>query len=135
MRFRPTASALRGTLIAGSLALTGLAATAQTPNATYQAERARCESGASGQDLAACRREAGAAQDEARRGNLTTPAPGQQAGNATDRCSALSGGAREDCLKRSGAAADPKSTTTSSGSVQGGGIIHETVTTIPAPAR
>jgi hypothetical protein len=79
-------------------------------------------------DPAACKRESGAAALEAKRGNLTSP--GAAAGsNATDRCKALTGSERSDCVSRAAG-----SSTTSSGSVQSGGIVRETVTNIP-PAK
>ena len=77
-------------------------------------------------DPAACKRESGAAALEAKRGNLTSP--GAAAGrNEADRCKALSGSERSDCLSRAAGAS-----TTTSGSVQSGGIVRETVTNIPA---
>ncbi|RDI26993.1 hypothetical protein DFR41_10225 [Pseudacidovorax intermedius] len=82
------------------------------------------------QDPAACRREAGAAREEARRGGLTTPAEGNAGANAMARCQLQPAADRADCEARvrgSGAG-----TTTTEGSVMGGGIIRETVTPIPA---
>lgn len=82
------------------------------------------------QDPAACRREAGAAREEARRGGLTTPAEGSAGANAMARCQLQPASDRADCEARvrgSGAG-----TTTTEGSVMGGGIIRETVTPIPA---
>jgi len=82
------------------------------------------------QDPAACRREAGAAREEARRGGLTAPAEGNAGANAMARCQLQPAADRADCEARvhgSGAG-----TTTTEGSVMGGGIIRETVTPIPA---
>ncbi|MBP6895397.1 MAG: hypothetical protein ACLGJD_12850 [Gammaproteobacteria bacterium] len=82
------------------------------------------------QDSAACRREAGAAREEARRGGLTTPVEGNAGANAMARCQLQPAADRADCEARvrgSGAG-----TTTTEGSVMGGGIIRETVTPIPA---
>ncbi|MDM0111818.1 hypothetical protein QTI66_06625 [Variovorax sp. J22R133] len=86
------------------------------------------------QDPAACARESGAARQEAARGGLTQPGASADV-NATARCQALPAAERTDCEARiqgSGAA----STSTTSGSVMGGGLVRETVTPIPAtPSR
>ncbi|SIR20419.1 hypothetical protein SAMN05880557_108267 [Pseudacidovorax sp. RU35E] len=88
------------------------------------------------QDAAACRREAGAARQEAQRGGLTTPAQGNAQANATARCSLQPAAERADCEARvRGSGAGAATTTTTEGSVMGGGIIRETVTTIPAAPR
>ena len=91
-------------------------------DARYQKERAACENGTSGQDTATCLREAGAARDAARRGQLD-PAP-QADANATERCQALPEADRAHCLSRVNGGPD----TTTSGSVKGGGVLKETTT-------
>lgn len=95
--------------------------------ATYQQDRSACLNGRSAQDQATCLKEAGAARAAAQRGNLTD-GPGQLRRNAKDRCSALSGGERSDCLARMNGQG------TVSGSVEGGGILREKVTIEPSPA-
>lgn len=82
------------------------------------------------QDPAACRREAGAAREEARRGGLTAPAEGSAAANAMARCQRQPAADRADCEAR--LRGGGSGTTTSEGSVMGGGIIRETVTPLPA---
>jgi hypothetical protein len=87
------------------------------------------------QDPAACARESGAARQEAARGGLTRPGAAADQ-NATARCQALPANEQADCLARmqGSATGAGTSTTTTSGSVMGGGVIRETVTTVPVPA-
>ncbi len=99
---------------------------AQTAEQRYQAEVARCNGGQTSQDKATCLREAGAARAEAGKGNLNTPAAGQAAQNATDRCKAQPAADQQACLQRISGAG----TTTTQGSVEGGGVIRETVTPV-----
>ena len=117
-------SSLAALLCAGCLC----GATAWAQGTASQAERDRAACDGVQQDREACRREAGAARQEARRGGLT---PGDQAEqNALARCQLLQPAAdRADCEARvRGAAAS------TSGSVMGGGVIRETVTPVPAPS-
>lgn len=83
------------------------------------------------QERSACLRERGAAQQEARRNGLTSAPPVAYDRNALERCQLQPTGDRADCEAR------VKGTGMSSteGSVLGGGVIRETVTPIPAPAR
>jgi hypothetical protein len=81
------------------------------------------------QDLAACRREQGAAREEAKRGNLPTADAATLRQNAMDRCKLQPPADQRDCIARITGRGD----TTVSGSVLGGGDIRETVTPIPAP--
>ena len=104
------------------------AAQAQTPSAPVEAG---CTPAGAQSDPAACRREGGAAKQEAARGGLTSPSTPEQGRNGTDRCGSLPAGERADCMKRMGASGSA-GTTTSSGSVGSGGIIRETVTPVPA---
>jgi hypothetical protein len=88
----------------------------------YQSERARCQRGESGQALATCLKEAGAAYEEARRGSLgTMPAP-ELARNATQRCEAQPASDRESCMQRILGAGKTE------GSVGGGGLLRESET-------
>ena len=98
------------------------------PQDRYERERAACLSGRSPQDQATCLREAGAALQAARRGDLTGGA-GDLKRNARERCNVLAGDERRDCLARM------RGEGTVSGSVEGGGILREKVTIVPgAPA-
>ena len=111
---------------AAALAATVLAATAgpllaQAQGGTYEAERARCLSGQSDQARDTCLKEAGAAQDEARRGQLGAGGAQDLQRNATQRCDAQPPADRAACVQRIVGGA-------SEGSVGGGGLIRQTET-------
>ncbi|HWH84148.1 MAG TPA: hypothetical protein VNU71_18105 [Burkholderiaceae bacterium] len=118
--------------------------------ARYEQERARCLSGTSGQAQETCLKEAGAALDSARKGQLNDGGTNYRE-NAKERCDVLSGDERRDCLARAknappmvrsvescqtlaGEAAREcvarikGRATIESGSVKGGGVLRETVT-------
>lgn len=103
----------------------GAAADAQ---ARYRQEMAVCDSGQSNQDRPTCRIEAQRALAAARAGALSD-APGQYQRNAAQRCEALSGDERVDCESRMRGMGSVQ------GSVGGGGILRETVTTTVTPAK
>ncbi|VCU69671.1 hypothetical protein PIGHUM_01734 [Pigmentiphaga humi] len=107
-----------GLTIAALGALAGMSAQAASGDATYQEEIARCNSGQSGQDRATCLREAGAARQEGRRGNLSSAQDSAYESNRTARCEGLPAADRADCLAR-------LERGTESGSVKGGGILRE----------
>ena len=121
-----------------ALSLCALPAAAQTGSAPpgsatrMQNERATCDGVQ--QDKAACLREAGAARQEGQRNGLTSAGPSGNAANANARCDLQPAADRADCEARLNGA--PGSSTTTSGSVMGGGVIRETVTPVPAtPTR
>jgi outer membrane murein-binding lipoprotein Lpp len=119
--FRPSVAAL---FCAACL----FSATAWSQGSSSQVQRDRAACDGVQQDREACRREAGAAKQEAQRGGLA-PA-GQAEQNALARCQLLQPAAdRADCEARVRGAAS-----SSSGSVMGGGVIRESVTPVPAPA-
>ena len=118
---------VRSLALAAGSALLGLAAHAATP-----AGGGGCNPDEARNDPAACKRESGAAALEAKRGNLTTPSADAKADHQDDRCKNLTGAQARDCLARSGGGGSARSTTTTTGSVQSGGVVRETVTTIPA---
>lgn len=89
----------------------------------YQQERARCMSGQSHQDRTTCLREAGAALQEARRGQLATAA-NNYTRNATQRCEAQPPEDREACVQRILGAG------TAQGSVEGGGLLRQAETVV-----
>jgi len=98
-------------------------------DARMQRERATCDGVQ--QDRAACLREAGAARQEAQRNGLTSASPSTYDQNALERCQLQPVADRADCearIRGTGVSA-------TEGSVMGGGVIRETVTPIPAPAR
>ena len=115
-------------------------AVAETPAADvqlrYQQERARCLDGSSNQDRATCLKEAGAARDAARKGQLND-GDAKYRSNAKDRCNALSGDEARDCLTRmkGKGSGNNNTTSTTSGSAQSGGILRETVTRETKPVE
>jgi len=93
--------------------------------ARYERERAACMAGqTTNEDRATCLKEAGAALAEARKGNLDN-GNGQLRKNAKDRCNALAGDERSDCIARMNGEG------TVSGSVGGGGLLREKRTIVP----
>lgn len=116
-------------LAAGSFAAatSAFAAGASTKgtSSNYQAERAMC--GQIQQDKAACIREAGAAAQASRQGNLTHASDETYRQNALARCQAQPAQDRMACEQRVTGAGN----TTIDGSVLGGGAIRETVTQVP----
>lgn len=94
--------------------------------ATYQRDRAMCNSGQSNQDRATCLKEAGAAYDEARRGQLTDE-QSQFEQNAMARCNALPADELEACQRRIAGEG------VSEGSVEEGGIYRRIETPVVTP--
>jgi hypothetical protein len=90
-------------------------------NAQYQRDRAVCLSGQSNQETDACLYDAALAVETAKRGGYET-GPVPYAENARQRCDALKGDDRNDCVARMGGAG------TVTGSVAAGGIYRELVT-------
>ncbi len=126
-----------------SLAVAGLLATttassvfaadaANAARSTYAKERADCNAGRTAEDRATCLKEAGAAMDERKRNSLDNKGSARQ--NAVDRCGALPGKDKTDCLARIEGPTHPNQKTTTSGSVAGGGVLRETTTTTVGPA-
>jgi hypothetical protein len=93
--------------------------TADSAEARYQRERARCLSGQSQEDQQTCLKEAGAALQAARQHALTTAQPDQLAANARKRCEPLPADQKEACYKRMNGEG------TVTGSVAGGGQLRE----------
>ncbi|HJV74400.1 MAG TPA: hypothetical protein VJ654_09280 [Noviherbaspirillum sp.] len=100
--------------------------------ARYQSERAACETGKSGQDRATCLREAAAAREAARQGQLNDP-PGSYEKNALARCELLPEADRDLCRRRT------RNEGVTQGSVPGGGIYREyrevTLPEVQPPAK
>lgn len=92
----------------------------------YEQDVARCKSGNTNQDRATCLREAGAAREEALRQNLREKPADQLQQNMTARCDRLPPDARQNCITQM------TSPTNVRGSVQGGGVLRETVIQVPA---
>ncbi|RZL86213.1 MAG: hypothetical protein EOP82_31000 [Variovorax sp.] len=125
----PIRSSLAFVLAAASLmgASSALAAGATSIGADasiLQRERAVCDG--IQQDRAACLREAGAARQAARQGDLTSAAPTSYEQNALARCNLQPPTERVACEARMRGTG----MTSVEGSVLGGGLIRETVTPI-----
>lgn len=120
MKIEKLSMAILATMLCGG-AFAADAPGADTAKAQYDAERARCMSGTTGQDQASCLKSAGAAYDLAKAGKLKDP-NNDYRDNAMRRCAVLAGADRTDCESR----VDGQGT--SSGSVKDGGIVKETVT-------
>lgn len=114
-------------LLQGAQAAPAARSATSAAQSQYQQERAACMSGQSNQDRATCLKEASAALAEARRGGLAD-GDGQLRQNAKDRCTALTGDERTDCMARM------RGEGTVSGSVGGGGVLREKRTIEPADA-
>ena len=108
-------------LLAATTAATGAPAMSDAAKAQYDAERARCMSGTTGQDQASCLKSAGAAYESSRQGRLRDPNSDFR-DNALARCKTVAEADKADCESR----VDGQGTT--SGSVKEGGVIKETVT-------
>jgi hypothetical protein len=121
-------AALPAVLLASAFAANPI--DASSPEAIYQRERAQCESGRTVQDRPTCLKEAGAALDEARRGQLKTADNSQLIANALERCQLVPPTDRSACeaMARGGGL--------HSGSVSEGAVLKEisTVTSPPASA-
>ena len=89
----------------------------------YQRDRAACMSGQTSQDRATCLREASAALQETRRGNLDD-GQAQFERNRLLRCDRQPPEDRHDCVRRMSGEGF------TSGSVEGGGILRELVTPV-----
>jgi len=109
--------------VTGAMAATPSAVT--EAQARYRQDMAVCNSGQSNQDPATCRREAGSALAEAKRGALND-APGEYQLNALQRCSVHK--VAEDRLACEARINGQGST---EGSVAAGGVLRESVTVTP----
>jgi hypothetical protein len=105
-----------------------IAAESTSAEAVYQRDRAACNSGQSSQDRATCLKEAGAARQEARRGRLDD-GQAQFEQNRLSRCDRQPAQDRADCVRRMNGEG------TTSGSVEGGGILRELVVPVVPPQR
>lgn len=121
----PSAPKLLGACLLG-LGMMSSAAWAQSASAEYKQSIQRCEQ-FTGEQRLTCRREAGAAVQAERQNKLTSPGPNEQA-NRDARCMRLPVSQQQDCMKTMSG-----QDTTIQGSVDGGGILRETTTVVPAP--
>ncbi len=121
---RSFALATAATLLWSTTALAANAGSLAEAQARYRQDMAVCNSGKSNQPLATCRLEARHALADARRGGLND-APDQYQQNALRRCDALKGDDRTACEARMRGEGSVE------GSVEGGGILRESVTVVP----
>lgn len=122
---KPTVSSFRIAVLAAGLCFAvGGAVAADPVNSTIAQERTNCVTGNTNQDQSTCLREAGAAKQEAQRGNLRDT--GDYTSNASKRCAALPAQEKADCERRAMGEGSV------SGSVGSGGVVRELVTPIPA---
>ncbi|HRM00793.1 MAG TPA: hypothetical protein PLE22_15250 [Acidovorax sp.] len=125
-----TRIALITPVVAAVLLAASAAAVAQTPpqdaRARYEQEREKCMTNNTQDTLATCLREANNALDAARKGQLSSPGAAAP-GNATQRCAAFQSTAEQaECVRR-------MQNSPVSGSVSGGGVLRESVTTTVVP--
>jgi hypothetical protein len=121
-----------GHLLLGAVAALMLFSSAQAAGsisssqaqANYAREIAVCNSGQSNQTLETCRREAGSALAEAKRGQLND-APDQYQTNALRRCETHTGDDRQACEARILGQGDITSGT------QAGGVLRKSITVTP----
>jgi hypothetical protein len=115
-----------GALLGASAAIAAAGGSLADAQKVYQADRAACIGGNSGQDRATCLREAAAALQEAKRGRLDD-GQAQFEQNRLLRCEKQPPEDRQDCIRRMNGEG------TTSGSVKSGGIYRELVTPVAAP--
>lgn len=125
-----TRIALITPVVAAVLLAASAAAVAQTPpqdaRARYEQEREKCMTNNTQDTFATCLREANNALDAARKGQLSSPGAAAP-GNATQRCAAFQSTAEQaECVRR-------MQNSPVSGSVSGGGVLRESVTTTVVP--
>jgi len=121
---RPVAlAAALGAILLSSSAIAANGQGTLSPEAQYRQDIARCAMLPADQDPAACKKEAGAALEAARKGTLTPSSDPHD----TDRCNALPADQRQDCILQM----TDKANTKVEGSVEGGGILRTTTITIP----
>jgi len=95
----------------------------------YLQDRAACLRGTPGEEQKTCLREAGAAQQAAKRGQLADEGAADYERNRFARCETHKDPAERDYCERR-----MRGEGTTSGSVAGGGILRELVVTVPADA-
>jgi hypothetical protein len=105
----------------------GAPATADSPEANYQQERADCLAGRTQQDQKTCLYEAVSARDAARKGLLTTASPEALADSARRRCRVQPAGPDRVACERMA-----QGEGTVSGSVAAGGEMRELTTVVPS---
>ena len=110
-----------GVLLSASALAAGSKGTSEA-QAQYQRDRAACNAGQTNEDRATCLKEAGAALQAARSGQLTSESPADYRRNALSRCDKQPPRDRQDCMARMQNPAQ--------GSVDGGGLLREAQTPV-----
>ena len=113
--------------LGGVFSIASANAQTQTPEQRYQQELRQCEQLSPTVDMQACKREAGAALQATRRGNLQNHNGMNYDQNKTERWAALPAGQRDECMMQMSG-----QNTRTMGSVEEGGILRETTITVPA---
>lgn len=128
-RFAFITPALTAVLLAASAsAMAQAAAPSGDARARYEQEREKCMTNNTQDSLATCLREANNALDASRKGQLSNPGPAASE-NTTQRCEAFQTAAEQaECVRRT-------QSSSVSGSVSGGGVLRESVTTTVIPAK
>ena len=126
-RFNFAAHVLTAALLVASAAASAQSApVGSDARARYEQDRQTCMTNNTQDTLATCLRDATNAYDAARKGQLSDPGPIAMA-NATQRCQAFQNAQdRAECVRR--VESEP-----ASGSVSGGGVLRESVTTTVIP--
>ena len=120
------APALTAVLLVTSSAAALAQAPANDARARYEQEREKCKTNNTQDSLATCLREANNALDASRKGQLSNPGPAASE-NTTQRCEAFQTAAEQaECVRRT-------QSSSVSGSVSGGGVLRESVTTTVVP--
>ena len=110
-----------GALLSASALAAGSRGTSEA-QAQYTRDRAACNAGQSTEDRATCLKEAGAALQAARSGQLTSESGADYQRNAMLRCNEQPPENRQDCVARMQEPAQ--------GSVTGGGLLREAQTPV-----
>lgn len=131
-----TSSLMLAGLLCGGAAFAADNANRQDPQERYRQEVAACNSGQTQQDKQTCLREAGAALQAARQGQLDNSTQvASYDGNALSRCSVFMGEELAACRARVIGHGTQEGATVTHGSVNEGGILRESVQVITIPAE
>jgi hypothetical protein len=106
----------------GTCALAAGSRSTSDAQAQYQRDRAACNAGQSTEDRATCLKEAGAALQAARSGQLVSESPADYQRNALRRCDEQPPQDRQDCVARMQNPAQ--------GSVGAGGLLRQAQTLV-----
>lgn len=125
--FRQLSLAVAATLLSASGAMAAPTSALAEAQARYRHDLAVCNSGQSNQSVTTCRREAGSALAEAKKGHLDG-VPDQYQRNALRRCESHSGEDRQACEARILGQGDVSS------GAQAGGLLRKSIT-VTTPAQ